>query len=313
MRDLRHNFDAERAIDIIEGLEKRQFLTDPDFEKTLSLAIEFVIELGAKGSGNIEGVGVVLPGLVDPLSGKALYIPYFDWRDLDIEQRITSATGFRVMIDNDANASALAELWFGSPEVSETRDFILVFVSEGLGTGIILDRQIYRGAAGAAGEFGHMIIGQEAPVACSCGSYDCWEAFASGRATVARYKRLISQTDNAPQLTFEDLIERALQGEAEARTALLETAQNLSIGISNLIVGFSPELIIIGGPIARAWPLFSDVLSQIVQRSVRRGLPSARIIASTLGERTTLMGALSLVLSVKFTCDVVSTHVTSFA
>jgi predicted NBD/HSP70 family sugar kinase len=294
-------------------LEKRQFLTDPDFEKTLSLAIEFVIELGAKGSGNIEGVGVVLPGLVDPLSGKALYIPYFDWRDLDIEQRISSATGFRVMIDNDANASALAELWFGSPEVSETRDFILVFVSEGLGTGIILDRQIYRGAAGAAGEFGHMIIGQEAPVACSCGSYDCWEAFASGRATVARYNRLISQTDNAPQLTFEDLIERALQGEAEARTALLETAVNLSIGISNLIVGFSPELIIIGGPIARAWPLFSDVLSQIVQRSVRRGLPSARIIASTLGERTTLMGALSLVLSVKFTCDVVSTHVTSFA
>ena len=217
------------------------------------------------------------------------------------------------MIDNDANASALAELWFGSPEVSETRDFILVFVSEGLGTGIILDRQIYRGAAGAAGEFGHMIIGQEAPVACSCGSYDCWEAFASGRATVARYNRLISQPDSAPQLTFEDLIERALQGEAEARTALLETAQNLSIGISNLIVGFSPELIIIGGPIARAWPLFSDVLSQIVQRSVRRGLPSARIIASTLGERTTLMGALSLVLSVKFTCDVVSTHITSFA
>jgi N-acetylglucosamine repressor len=292
-------------------LEKRQFLTNPDFEKTFSQVIEHVIELGAEESGNIEGVGVVLPGLVDPVSGMALYIPYFNWRDLDIGQRITSATGFRVMIDNDANASALAELWFGSPEVSETCDFILVFVSEGLGTGIILDRQIYRGAAGAAGEFGHMIIGQEAPIACSCGSYDCWEAFASGRATVARYARL-TQNENAT-LTFAELIERALAGEAEARTALLETAQNLSIGISNLIVGFSPELIIIGGPIARAWPLFTDVLGQIVERSVRRGLPSARIIASTLGDRTTLMGALTLVLSVKFTCDVTPTHATSFA
>ncbi len=287
-------------------LEKRKFLTDPDFEKTFTRVSEYVVELGGNRPGDIEGVGVVLPGLVDPLSGKALYIPYFNWRDLNVESRISSATGFRVMIDNDANAAGLAELWFGSSEVSEARDFILVFVSEGLGTGIILDRQIYRGAAGAAGEFGHMVIGQEAPVACSCGSYDCWEAFASGRAAVARYARLIAQTDNAPQLNFLQLIELALDGEAEARTALLETAQNLGIGISNLIVGFSPELIVIGGPLARAWTLIADVFDQIVERSVRRGLPSARIIPSTLGERTTLMGALSIVLSIKFTCDVVS-------
>jgi len=81
----------------------------------------------------------------------------------------------------------------------------------------------------------------------SCGSYDCWEAFASGARQWRAIIDLFSQTDNAPQLTFEDLIEPRATGEAEARTALLETAQNLSIGISNLIVGFSPELIIIGG------------------------------------------------------------------
>jgi len=96
------------------------------------------------------------------------------------------------------------------------------------------------------------------------------------------------------------LIERALQGESAAENALLETARNLSIGISNLIVGLSPELIVIGGPIARAWPLLADIFGAILERSVRRGMPSARIIPSTLGERTTLMGALSLVLSAKF-------------
>jgi N-acetylglucosamine repressor len=281
-------------------LGKRRFRTNPDLEKTLHRAIEAVIELASKAPTNIEGVGVSLPGLVDPFSGKALYIPYFNWRNVDIEGRLASGTGYPVTIDNDANAAALAELWFGSPEVSETRDFILVFVSEGLGTGIILDRQIYRGAAGAAGEFGHMIIGQKAPVACSCGGYDCWEAFASGRATTARYAQLVARGGDAQQPTFEQLIERALGGEGAAETALLETARNLGIGISNLIVGLSPELIVIGGPIARAWPLLADIFGSILERSVRRGMPSARIIPSTLGERTTLMGALSLVLAAKF-------------
>ncbi|MCM3874006.1 MAG: ROK family transcriptional regulator [Pyrinomonadaceae bacterium] len=281
-------------------LGKKRFRTHPDLEKTLSRAIDAVAELASQAPTSIEGVGVSLPGLVDPLSGQALYIPYFNWRNVDIEGRIASATGYPVTIDNDANAAALAELWFGSPEVSETSDFILVFVSEGLGTGIILDRQIYRGAAGAAGEFGHMIIGQKAPVACSCGSYDCWEAFASGRAATARYAQLTSKTADTQQPTFAQLIERALGGESAAENALLETARNLGIGISNLIVGLSPELIVIGGPIARAWPLLADIFGAILERSVRRGMPSARIIPSTLGERTTLMGALSLVLSAKF-------------
>jgi len=227
-------------------------------------------------------------------------VPYFNWRDLEIERRVSAATGLTVTIDNDANAGALAELWFGRPEVSSARDFIMVFVSEGVGTGIIFDGQIYRGTCGAAGEFGHMIIGERAPVACSCGSHDCWEAFASGRAALARYSRLTKRADATARLTFTQLIDRALAGDAAARTALVNTAKYVSIGISNLIVGFSPELVVVGGSIARAWPLVAEVFGETVERSVRRGLPTARIIASTLGEQTTLMGALSLVLANKF-------------
>jgi len=279
-------------------LEKEEFETDADFEKTITRAVDCVREFKKGHTQGLEGVGVILPGLVDPSQGKALYIPYFNWRDLEVERRVSAATGLRVMIDNDANAAALAELWFGRPEMSNARDFIMVFVSEGVGTGIIFDGQIYRGTGGAAGEFGHMIIGQQAPVACSCGSFDCWEAFASGRAALARYSRLTSTASG--QLTFAELIDRALEGEEAARTALVETAKYVSIGISNLIVGFSPELVVVGGSIARAWPLVADVFGETVERSVRRGLPTARIIPSTLGEQTTLMGALSLVLANKF-------------
>jgi predicted NBD/HSP70 family sugar kinase len=281
-------------------LESEEFTTDPDFEKTISRAIECVLDAKKRHGAGLGGVGVILPGLVDPTQGKALYVPYFNWRDLDVERRVSSATGLSVMIDNDANAAALAELWFGRPEVSSARDFIMVFVSEGVGTGIIFDGQIYRGTGGAAGEFGHMIIGQQAPAACSCGSRDCWEAFASGRAALARHALLVGEAGGQSQLTFAELIDRALDGEEAARTSLVETAKYVSIGISNLIVGFSPELVVVGGSISRAWPLLAGVFGETVERSVRRGLPTARIVASTLGEQTTLMGALSLVLANKF-------------
>ena len=280
-------------------LEQEEFETDHDFERTITRAAGAARRLVEKGQGKIEGIGVSLPGLVDPSTGRLLYVPYFKWRDLDVGARIAAATGLEVSIDNDANAAALAELWFGHSEVSEARDFIMVFIAEGVGTGIIFDRQIYRGEGGAAGEFGHMIIGERAPVPCSCGSYDCWEAFASGRAAVARYCSLAGGEDQRG-MSFAQLIDRALQGEEAARAALLETARYLGVGISNLIIGFSPQIVVVGGAITRAWDLVADRFSETVKRSIRRDLPSARITRSTIGDRASLMGALSLVLANKF-------------
>jgi N-acetylglucosamine repressor len=276
-------------------IQQEGFPTDPVPERTINQIIE-VIRRFSDQSG-IEGVGVSIPGLVTPATGNVIFVPYFKWRDLPIADTISQATGLPVTIDNDANAVALAELWFGRPEVRNSRDFIFVFVAEGVGTGIIFDGQVYRGVRGAAGEFGHMIVGSDAPVPCSCGNDDCWEAFASERAAIARYQKL-SGTSTSP--TFQTLIERALAGEQKAKTALTETARYLAIGISNLVVGFSPEAVILGGAITRAWPLIEKTLTEKIERSVRRGVPSARILRSTLKGDPTLMGALSLVLARKF-------------
>ena len=278
-------------------IDQQEFLTDPD--KTLSQVIDAVREFNARYHGSIEGVGVSLPGLVDPSTGTALYVPYFPWRDLPVSEAISSAVGVPVVIDNDANAMALAELWFGRPEVNDARDFIMVLVAEGVGTGIIFDGQVYRGQRGAAGEFGHMVIGEHAPVPCSCGSDDCWEAFASERAAIARYRKLARIPAKTP-ISFREVVDRALGGEASAKAALVETARYLGVGISNLIIGFSPEAVVVGGEIARAWELIESALTEAIEHSVRRGLPSARILPSTLGENPTLRGALSLVLASKF-------------
>ncbi|HST50456.1 MAG TPA: ROK family transcriptional regulator [Pyrinomonadaceae bacterium] len=292
------------AISDLAGriIEQEEFPTDPDARKTISLIVEHARDFIGRNKGTIEGVGVSLPGLVDYETGTATFIPHFKWRDLEVAKEIREAVGLAVTADNDANAAAMAELWFGRPEIREVRDFIIVLVEEGVGTGIVFDGQVYRGKSGAAGEFGHMTIGQDAPVACAAGSRGCWEAFASERAALARYagsKR--GAACKSKFFKFSQLVELAFEGEHDALCALKETARYLGLGIANLIQGLSPEAVIVGGPIVRAWPLIVGEIKSSVQESICRGLPPAHIIASTLGAEPTLMGAFSLVLTAKFT------------
>ena len=283
-------------------LAREEVENSPRPDEMAARVVGRVREVAARdGQGALAGVGVSLPGLVDTGTGRAVYIPFFRWRDWAVAEEIERATGLHASVDNDANAAALAELWFGRPEVSEARDFIIALVAEGIGTGIVFDGQIYRGERGAAGEFGHMIVGQNGPVACSCGNRDCWEAFASERAAVARYQRNVGLPVDvaSTRVCFNTLIERAFGGEQPAIDALTETAHYLGIGVSNLIVGLSPEAVVVCGQITRAWPIIAPSLEETIQRSIRRGLPSARIVASTLSEPT-LMGSISLVLARKF-------------
>ena len=280
-------------------MEEESFDTSPDAETTTRQIIDRANKLLRRNNGTIEGIGVSLPGLVNS-DGTELFVPTFNWRDIPLAKDLNAGTGLPVTIDNDANAAALAELWFGRPEIREVRDFILVLVEDGVGTGIVFDGQVYRGENGAAGEFGHMTIGQGAPVACASGSRECWEAFASERSAIARYKNLSQSLNGAADVTFGDLIDQALRGEGAARTALKETARYLGIGIANLIRGLAPEAVIVGGPIVRSWPVIADDIKTTVETTICRGLPSTRIIASTLGPEPTLMGAISLVLASKF-------------
>jgi predicted NBD/HSP70 family sugar kinase len=283
-------------------LEQEEFPTARNSDELLRRVVGSIRKLmRGKIRGSIEGIGVSLPGLVDYETGNALFIPYFKWRDWGVKGAVEDATGLPVVVDNDANAAALAELWFGRPEIREVRDFIMVLVEEGLGTGIVFDGQIYRGESGAAGEFGHMTIGSAAPISCASGSRDCWEAFACERTALARYQKHSSHAGTQREVTFTQLIDRAFEGDRAARNALLRTAHYLGVGIANLIKGLSPEAVIVGGRISRAWPLIvKDLKKAVAKSSVCRGLPPPRIDVSSLGEQPQLMGALGLVLTSKF-------------
>lgn len=281
-------------------IEKEEFWTDPDAEKTASLIVDYVRKLTDKNDGTIEGIGVSFPGLVDAKRGHVLYSPHFEWRDPQIIETIAKETGLPVAAENDANAAALAELWFGRPEIRDVRDFILVFIENGIGTGIVFDGQIYRGKGGAAGEFGHMRIGTDAPIACGTGSRECWEAFASERAALARYARLLGNQSFADRINFVQLVDLAINGDKNALAALKETAYYIGIGLGNLIQGLSPEALVVGGEIARAWSLIGKDIKAAVDGIVCQGMTGTRIIPSTLGPEPALLGAFSLVLAEKF-------------
>ncbi len=281
-------------------IEKQTFDTTDDIDKMAQKIIKVIKSITKKYPEHELEVGISIPGIANRSNGNIIYVPYFNWSDYNIGEKINKSTGLKVIVDNDANSIALAELWFGREVIRKVRNFITVLVGEGIGTGIIFDGQVYSGEKGAAGEFGHMIIGSEAQVECSCGSRVCWEAFASEKAIISRYKKNNKNLELNKPIDLKSIIKKAKEGEKAAFDVLQETAQYLGIGIANLVIGLSPQAIVISGELANAWEMISDTVKKTAKRSVRKRLPDIIITASSLKADATLTGAFSLVLANKF-------------
>jgi len=282
-------------------MEQETFSTSPDIDFMTEQILTRTRSLVGRYDVTDVEIGMSVPGLVDQRLGRIFHVPYFNWRDWEICRMLEEETGLKVIVENDANATSLAELWFGHEKVRKTDTFVMVLVGEGIGTGIIFDGQVYRGEMGAGGEFGHMIAGDNAPIDCSCGSRECWEAYASEKAMLQRYRELLKHDDLKENGTdIDNLLELAMNGEKHALAALNETAYYLGNGISNLIVGLSPQVVVVSGKITRAWSLFSNELCRVSERNVLAGLPPTDLIPSSLGDSPTLIGAIGLVLARKF-------------
>ena len=252
-----------------------------------------------------EGIGVSLPGRVDHLSQRLVFAPNLGWRDVDLKKPLESATGLLVEIENAANACALAEIWFGQ-RTDGMRDLIAVTVSEGIGTGIIANGQLVIGSTGMAGEFGHVSINEDGPP-CKCGNRGCWEVYASNSATIRAYmqatsssranKANIAQRSNEP--TFDDILRLAKQGDVRAAEVLGHMAYYLGVGISMLITGIAPSLIVLVGEVTRAW----ERVNPIVKKVIAERAPTAkltRIVPSEDAAQPRLRGTIALVLQKHF-------------
>lgn len=258
-----------------------------------------------------EGIGLILPGRVDRKTQQLVFAPNLGWRDVDLKKGLgvdlkgplEKATGLPVVVDNAANACALCEMWFGKHSEG-IHDLIAVTVSEGVGTGILVNGQLMCGPTGLAGEFGHVSLNEDGPL-CRCGNHGCWEIYASNTAAIHYYQQATSKSRNgrvaketfAP--TINDLLRLCELNDAKATEAIDRMAHYLGVGIAMLIAGFAPSLIVITGEITRAW----DRVGPIIQRLAETKSPKAEATQITpLDElaQPRLRGAIALVLQKHF-------------
>jgi predicted NBD/HSP70 family sugar kinase len=241
-----------------------------------------------------EGIGVSLPGRVDVASQRLVFAPNLGWQDFDLKTPLEKATGLPVELENAANACALSEIWFGRRSAS-AQDLIALTVSEGIGTGLVLNHQLVRGSTGLAGEFGHTTI-IENGLECRCGNRGCWEMYASNLAAVRYYT---GSKSRSPAPSFEDLLRLATQGDSKAVEAINRMAHYLGVGMAMLVTGLAPDMILVVGEITRLWDQVGPIITKaIAERSLTHA--ATRIIPTDPTAHPRLLGTIALVLQQHF-------------
>jgi predicted NBD/HSP70 family sugar kinase len=271
-------------------LSRAQLPVTSDPEKTMAGIIESMARMRENNSQrSFEGVGISLPGRVDPKTQRLRLAPNLAWPDFDIKGAIQRGTGLSVELDNEANACLLAETWFG--RMDGVRNAVLVTISEGVGTSILSNGQIIYGEHGMAGEFGHIPLDINGPL-CGCGARGCWEMYASSSAALRYY------TESKPKLplrTIEDLMRLAGEEDAHAIAALKKQAEYIGKGLRLISATLAPELILIAGDIVAAWTQFGSVIEEAFSNVVLAGL-KPRLTPIHEAEVARLRGAAILVL-----------------
>jgi len=246
----------------------------------------------------VEAVGVSVPGLVDRAAGTVIVSPNLGWRAVPVRTLMEEKLELPVYVENDANAAAFAELWYGPLDEVSARTLLSVLVVEGLGTGLIINGELHVGTSIGLGGFGHMTMDPKGST-CSCGRRGCWETFASNRATVDRYN---AAKPKNPVRTVSELISLAGQGDTIALETLQTTARYLGDGISSLVHGLSPEVVVIGGEITGAWPIIGPTVEGCIKSNYIVPPISFKVRPSSV-LRPSLFGAIPIALQNCFRDD----------
>ncbi|HDD25416.1 MAG TPA: ROK family transcriptional regulator [Chloroflexi bacterium] len=264
----------------------------------LAGAVERVITESSLPRERVTGVGIGLAGVIDAERGLCRYSPILGWRDVPLEQLVEEQIGIPVRIDNDVNTLAMAEKWFGAGQGVD--DFLVVTVGRGVGLGIVVNGQFYRGTRGGGGEFGHTVMDPHGP-ACDCGKRGCLEAYVADPALVRAAREAVLQgklgSVDADELTVEQVTELAREGDETLREILAQAGRMLGMGIANLVNIFNPALIIISGEGVRAGDLlFGPMREAVAQYAFDSLVEDTEIVVQEWGDEAWAWGAASLVL-----------------
>jgi glucokinase len=240
----------------------------------------------------IGGIGIGSTGPLDPVTGRLGDIDFLPlWRHTNPAEELAGAFGVKVAVENDADAGALGEAAWGAGRGKKR--LIYVTIGTGIGGGIVLDGQIYRGVDGAHPELGHQVI-EAGGLPCSCGLQGCWEALASGTAMAEWFRAQVQMTHDQHRASWNtrEICEAARQGDESARRAAEREAKYLGLGIANLINLFAPDSIVLGGSVMKSADLFLAQTRAVLQQGCRF-VPAERceLVLASLGENANLIGA----------------------
>ena len=274
-------------------------------DQTLALANE-AIAVSKEMKFSLLGLGLATPGTVDLNEGVLIFAPNLHWHDVPFREIFSKSTGLKVFIENDANAAAVAEHLFGTAR--QLRDFIFVFAGIGLGGGLFLNGELYRGKNGYAGEIGHSPIMAEAfQNPCHCGNRGCWETYANQYSIISRvHARLeVKRSSLIPALLVEQnaplsisLIKQAADaGDNEAIDSFAEAGAAIGQGFAGLVNIFNPEKIILGGPLSVAGEyLLPSIRKTVSKHSLPEIDQQVDIGLSVFGPDASLIGAVAIVV-----------------
>ncbi|MEE8346309.1 MAG: ROK family protein [Dehalococcoidia bacterium] len=249
------------------------------------------------GKANVErarlrGLGIASAGAVDAVRGIVPRAPQLPgWEDVPLARILAERTGLPTRLENDATAAALGEHRFGGGRGSR---YMLYFtVSTGVGGGIIIDGKMYGGKSGAAGELGHVVLDMNGPP-CGCGARGCLESFASGTA-IAKKGEELADSGESPilarlrgeegPLTAEMMQRAAEMGDDASQQVFREAGHYLGVALASYVNIFDPEVIVVGGGVAKAGDLFLDVARATMEdRAMEQPLKGVRLVLSELGD-----------------------------
>jgi len=276
-----------------------------DRQETLDIFVEAVEEVRA-AAPDVEGVGFGIPALVDRDAGVARWSTHLPLEDVPFRDLMSERLGLPVHVDNDANLAMLAEHEHGAAR--GTRHAVLVALGTGIGSGLVLDGRLYRGATGAGAELGHMVVDLHGPECQgACPGRGCLEVLASGSA-IGRAGEEAARREPASALgrrlagggevTGGLVTELAHDGDELARSVLAEIGRRLGAGLTSVVNIFNPEVVVVGGGALAAGELLLEPARDVVSaRALPPARDAARIVAAHFGEESGMVGAALLALS----------------
>ncbi|MHB1473569.1 MAG: ROK family transcriptional regulator [Dermatophilaceae bacterium] len=277
---------ARKVLDQQRMPLQADHVADEGMERAAQLLFDLVDGVGGR-MADVDAVGFGLPAPVDSITGQVGSEDILPgWRGVNVAEAMEGLLKTPVVLDNTANLAALGELRSGA--LQGVRHGCYIKISYGVGAGIIIDGEIFRGSAGTAGEIGHLTIDENGPI-CRCGNRGCLDTFVGARAILAALA-----SSHGP-LRLHDVIAKAIEGDAGCRRVLEDAGRHIGVAVAGLVNLINPEVVVLGGQMARVGEMVLTPMREAIDRCA---IPSAAatvdLRVSELGENAEVMGALAV-------------------